>query len=194
MTGGPLNIQSGGNFTMSAGSLTLGGGLSLENGSIWSQTGGTVTLGADSEFDFSSLTGSSMSGGTLNVTKLLTGVNGPLGATFSFSGGVINDGATAFNGWYGADNADHPFNFTSGSTGVINFTGGTTSIGDVNGWLAAGGIQYNGTISPSSFIVTQPGGVGTTVTLMAVPEPSTYAYLLGGLVIAGAFHRRRRLA
>ncbi len=196
MTAGPLNVQSGGNVLVSAGTLTLGGNLVLENGSTWTQTGGTVNLGAGAEFEFSSLSGSSMSGGTLNVDKLITGVNGPLGSTFSFSGGVINIGATAFSGMYGADNGDHPFNFTLGSLGVVNFLNGNTTISDVNGWLAAGGIVYNSTINPSAFLVSQQGGPGTTVSVSlvaAVPEPASYACLMGGLAaIAAVVYRRRR--
>ncbi len=186
---GQLIVNSGGVFSVSAGTLTLGGNLILQNGSSWSQTGGTVNLGAGGEFQFNSLTTSSMSGGVLNVPKLLTGVNGPLGSTFDFSGGTINVGATAFSGWYGADNANHPFNFTAGSTGVINFDAANTSVATVQGWLTAGGIQYNGAISPSDFSVTESGGF---VTLAAVvPEPSTYALLLTGLG-AVLLHRRRR--
>jgi len=69
------------------------------------------------------------------VPELLTGVNGPAGSTFNFSGGVINDGGSAYNGWYGADNANHPFNFTAGSTGVINFLGSSTTVSQVTSWL-----------------------------------------------------------
>ncbi len=196
MSAGPLNVQSGGNVLVSAGTLTLGGNLVLENGSTWTQTGGTVTLGSGAEFDFNSLSGSSMSGGTLNVDKLITGVNGSLGSTFGFSGGTINIGATAFSGMYGADNGNHPFNFTLGSLGVINFLNGNTSVSDVNGWLAAGGILYNNTTAPSAFLVSQAGGPGTTVSLSlvaAVPEPASYACLMGGVAaIAAVIYRRRR--
>ena len=192
MSGGPLTVQSGGNVQVSAGTLNVGGSLVLENGSTWTQTGGTVTLGAGAEFDFNSLSGSSMSGGTLNVDKLVTGVNGPLGSTFSFSGGTINIGATAFSGMYGADNADHPFSFTLGSLGVINFLNGNTTTSQVNAWLAAGGIQYNNTIDPSAFVVSQDG---TTVSLSlvgaAIPEPASYG-LIGGLVAVSALAYRRR--
>lgn len=188
---GALTVASGVGYYISGGTMILGAGLSLENGSIWQQSGGTVTLGADSEFDYSSLSGGLMSGGILNVSKLMTGVNGPAGATFDFAGGVINNGATAFSGWYGADNADHPFNFTLGSTGVINFLNGNTTIAQVNAWLLAGGIQYNHTIDPLAFSVTQDG---STVSLqLAVPEPSTALLVaagLGGFMIA----RRRRMA
>ncbi len=190
MAAGPIDVQNGGKILITAGTLVIGGNVILENGSTWSQTGGVVTLAAGAEFQYSSLTNSSMSGGILNVTRLLTGVNGPLGSTFNFSGGIINDGATGFAGWYGADNADHPFNFTLGSTGIINFLNGNTTVGDVAGWLIAGGIQYNNTIDPSAFNVTQNGN---TVTLaLVVPEPSTYACLLGGLGACVVLYRRRR--
>lgn len=37
--------------------------------------------------------------------------------------------------------------------------------------------------------------ISTTIQLMAIPEPSTYAMIFGGLALAGVmFHRRRRLA
>ena len=191
MTVGNLEVQSGGVFSVSGGSLNIAGGVILQDGSSWSQTGGTVTLGAGSEFDYNSLTGCFMSGGVLNVPKLLTGVNGPVGSSFDFSGGVINDGGSVFNGWYGADNANHPFNFTLGSTGVINFLNSATTISQVTGWLAAGGIQYNDTIAPSAFSVTQPGGTGTTVILQVIPEPSSLAAFLVGATGLLILRRRR---
>jgi len=191
-TAGQLTVQSGGSFSVTGGSLVLGGNLILQDGSSWSQSGGTVTLGAASEFQFNSLSGSSMSGGVLNVPKLLTGVNGAVGSTFDFSGGVINDGGEAFNGWYGADNAAHPFNFTLGSTGVINFLDGNTTMAQVDAWLAAGGIQYNNTIDPGAFLVSQDG---TTVSLqLAVPEPPVNALLFGGMGMALFLYRRVRRA
>lgn len=197
MTAGPLIVQSGGRVNVSAGTLNLGGNLVLENGSTWNQTGGTVNLGANAEFNFNSLSGSSMSGGTLNIGKLFTGVNGPVGSTFNFSGGVINNGATSFSGMYGGDNGDHPLNFTLGSTGVINFLNGNTNIADVNGWLVAGGILYNNAINPNAFQISQLGGPGTTVSLSlisAIPEPSTYAFFGGLVAVAAAVYRRRRSA
>lgn len=185
MNAGPLVLDNGGSFYVSAGSLLIGGNLVLSNGSTWQQSGGTVSV--NGEFQYSSLSGGLMSGGIMNVATLMTGVNGDPGSTFNFSGGVINNSATSFSGWYGADNATHPFNFTIGSTGVINFLA-NTSVQDVESWLTAGGIQYNNTINPGAFSVTQNGG---TVSLaLAIPEPSTVLLVTASLSVVMITRRR----
>ena len=154
------------------------------------------------EFDFNSYSGASMSGGVLNVTKLLTSQNGSnptgaIGSTFNFSGGTINDNCTAFGGWYNPEPL-RPFNFTLGSTGVINFIGvNAPSIAQVDNWIAGTGgsnpgFAINGVVDTnlSDYSVTSIGNT-TTLELAAVPEPSVFASIAAGATALLMFRRRR---
>ena len=151
-TSTPLGLQTGGVWLTSGGTNTIGGALQFNAGSTWTQSGGVVNVGG--EVDFSSPTGASMSGGVLNITSLFTMVNGPTGSTFNLSGGLVNDEASGFSGWYNPTTTQ-PFNFTVASTGTLQFDGDTLST--VQGWVTAGDIAYNDTTSPSAFSVTQNG-------------------------------------
>ena len=115
-----LTVQNGGNINVSGNtSMTVNGNISFQTGGTWNQSGGTVSMVAGSEADFSSVSGVTISGGTFNIPKLFTMINGPAGSTVNFSGGVVVDGATAFSGWY-APGANE-FNFTTASSGTLEF-------------------------------------------------------------------------
>ncbi|MEI8342040.1 MAG: PEP-CTERM sorting domain-containing protein [Verrucomicrobiota bacterium] len=184
----PFNLGGTGNtFTISSGAAYFNSSFNAGTALTYLQTGGTVnTVG---EFDANSTT-ASMSGGILNTT-LITTQNAIAGVdTFTFSGGVIN--LSSGFGIYGG-NAKQ-INFTLGSTGVINFNGGT-SLSAVQGMVTSGIIELNGTIDAglADFSVTQPGGTGTPVILQLnqVPEPSVFAsFAIGACGLLGL--RRRR--
>lgn len=202
-----LQVQ-GGTYTQSGGTVSFtGAGIAVAQngaGSTWNQSGGTVsftgnlqlngtaapnnlistnfvmsggTMNVGGEADFSNTT-SSMTAGVMNITSLFTMVNGPTGSTFNFSGGLINDEATGFSGWYGPSSTS-PFNFTVLSTGTLQFDGDT--LGTVQGWVNAGDIAYEDTTDPTAFNVVNNAG-DIDVSLISVPEPSTYALFgFGGL-------------
>jgi len=84
---------------------------------------------------------------------------------------------------------------------AANGTSAPTAAGDFSS-ISLSGSGYSGTLTDSSGIwtVTEDGleftytdGTGElTTTLSAVPEPSTYALIFGGLALGMAFYRRRR--
>ena len=184
----PFNIAGTGNvFTITSGTANFTTPFAASTGLTVNFAGGTVTTAG--EFDYNSNT-MFMSGGVLNTT-LMTGVNSGGIGSFQLSGGTIN--LSSSQGIYGADDS-HPLNFTTGSTGVINFANVNTAT--VEGYLT-NGIELNGVNDPGAFTVTSAfGGDGATLELtseLAVPEPSTYLMLGLGLAFLFAVRRNRRL-
>jgi hypothetical protein len=181
----PFNLGGsiGNAFTITSGVANFDETVTLNPGLTFSIEGGMVNSLAN-EFDFNSDT-IFMSGGTLNTT-LITGVNSGGAGIFTLSGGVINL-SNPF-GIYGGGPTE-PVNFTVGSTAVINFNGGT-SLSTVQNMVTVGVIEYNGTIDPSDFNVTQSGGT-VSVQLNAVPEPSVFAVIATGAVGLLMFRRRQ---
>ncbi|XHR27276.1 MAG: hypothetical protein ACFUZC_15165 [Chthoniobacteraceae bacterium] len=183
-TSAKINVTNSGNkIEVSAGALNITTGLAITSDLSYVQSGGTVSIAGELDIDAST---ASMSGGILNTT-LITTVNADTTATFTLSGGVIN--LSSATGIYG--NTLDQINFTVGSTGEINFTGGTT-LSAVEAMITNGVIQYNNTIDSnlSIFNVTQSGDV-VTVELAAVPEPSTASSIAIGLAGLGLLLYKR---
>lgn len=187
----PFNVTGSGNaFTVSSGVANIASSFNLNRGLTYLQSGGVVNVNG-AETDFNSTT-NTLAGGILN-TALITGVNsGTFGARFDISGGTLNLSGSAYNGIYSGGLTQY-INFTLGSTGVINWTNGTTTVSDVQNFVTAGVIEYNsgGYGNLSDFSITSNAGVVTLA--LAVPEPTTYACLLGGLGAATVLYRRRPL-
>jgi PEP-CTERM motif len=177
--------QGPGNVSIMAGTVTVGNDFQLNPGlGSFTMSGGTLNIGV--EADFNALTGILMTGGTMNITNLFTMVNGPTGATFNLAGGLVNDQAAVFDGWYAASAAS-PFNFTTASTGILEFN--NNNLSEVQGWVNSGAISYNGATNAAAFSVTQ---VGTEISVqLAVPEPSTYAMFGLGAFGLLFLHRKR---
>lgn len=181
-----------GNVIISSGTVTTNGDFQLLNGlTQFKMTGGVLNVG--NEADFSATSNISMTGGTMNIYNLFTMVNGPTGSTFNLGGGLINDEANAFNGWY-APSTSSAFNFTTSSTGTLQFDNDSLSL--VAGWVNSGDITYQGAADSSAFDVTQNGSA-IDVTLQqteSVPEPSTYALLGAGMLALLIWTRRKARA
>ncbi len=82
------------------------------------------------------------------------------------------------------------FTYESSSSGTTLFTFGHNAPGATK-WLAGDGITV---LDEAIF---GPGAVETyqvTVTTLAVPEPSSFCVLLGGIACTGMFYRRRHVA
>ncbi|HWB58359.1 MAG TPA: PEP-CTERM sorting domain-containing protein [Chthoniobacteraceae bacterium] len=194
----PLTVQSGAVVNVSGGSLTYDGNLVI-NGGTWNQSGGIVTMtGSLNELDYETASSGIMSGGTLNIPSLITGVNSVSGTsnTFLFSGGVINDYENSNNGYYGSGSA-HAFNFTAGSTGVFNFSGTNDTLSQVVGFVSDGGFEDNGVVDTTGttlFSVSQSGTVISVELASAIPEPSSSKYAVLGFGGLGlwVFLRRKK--
>ena len=195
ITGNAIATNGGGSWTQSGGVLNISGNLQLNSGAgNFLFSSGTINE-TGAEVDFSNLGSlSTMTGGVLNITRLFTMVNGPTGSSFNFGGGLVNDLAgDGNNGWYGSGTGS-PFNFTVASTGTLQFLANpnnTVSLSYVQGLVNAGDITYNSGSDAAAFSVTQTGS-DVDVTLLSVPEPSTYALVgLGGLGIFFVLRRKR---
>ena len=191
----PFNVNGTGNtFSVTSGTANITSSFNMPLGLTFSQSGGTVNV-TGNETDFNSPT-NTLGGGLFNTT-LITGVNGAAGDRFNISGGTLNlTGSTAI---YGGGSTQY-INFTLNSTGQITFTSGTFTVASVKGFLNSGAIEYNGTIENaasgySDFNFAQNGN-NVTLSLNAVPEPSTVALTaLGAAGLMGwTLRRRNRLA
>ncbi len=133
------------------------------------------------------------------------GAGGPLTETISGLGNLIGYKLTIYI--YAAGDASGQGSLiTLGGTGISD-TGATAVTTGANRKLSSGvGVAYQvftGTITGSSFTITQdknPGQTGSNgflnglqLDVAAVPEPSTYAMMLGGLGVLFALTGFRRL-
>ena len=197
-----LNGTTGNAFTITSGAANFTNSFQLNSGLTYTQSGGTVTIVSSAEFDFNISTGT-LSGGTLS-TRLITGINGGGGTHyFNISGGTLSLGTATDHTYIYAGAPTHYLNFTANSQGVIDFSNssGASTISQVQGFITAGGIEYNNAVSPlSDFLITQVGNdtylrLNPTL-LTAIPEPSSVAgsILLGAAGLFGVLHYRRRQA
>lgn len=161
------------------------------NGSttIWgpsaSFVGGTVTAGPGVPSDAIFLNGSSTGTNTLSFATALVNpvfaiwsLGSPgVGASFTFDATPTLE-AGGPNSYYGGSTITVAGNVVSGheGNGVVQFTGTFSSIS----WTDTYENYYAFTVGESG----QP--------VAAVPEPSAYALMLGGLAAVGVIARRRR--
>ncbi len=185
----PFNVNGTGNsLTISSGVINLTNSFQLLPGLTFTQTGGTVNA-TGGETDFNSTT-NFLNGGVFNTT-LITGVNGAGGSTFNISAGVLN--LSDATGIYGGG-ATQYINFTPTSTGLISFNNPSVTLGQVQGFVANGAIEFNNNpnSSLSDFNIQQGDGFITISPAAAIPEPNSAALMiLGGTGVLIAFMRRR---
>ena len=218
-TGGILNVNSGGSFDtgtsanifMGTGTtfniagvfnthgiaMSLGNGISmyLNAGTVFTNTAGNFVVNdADATFhltggtatigEFNALAGDIViSGGVLNTS--IVAFNDPgLSSSFDLMGGRINVAPNAFQGIYAMGNDDY-VNFTIGSTGEF-FVDGLDEAG-AQTLITDGRLRYDNAIGNIDY-TAQDGGYLFTVS--GIPEPSTYAALVGVLALVAAWQSR----
>jgi hypothetical protein len=178
-TAGTINQNNTGNFDMIGGEF--GAPQDPLGQTTWVMSGGVFNSAA-SEFEprFGSM---DMSGGIINANAFKWD-EGRGGSSFlwDFSGGTVN-----VSDILGFNNGD-AFNFTSGSTGVLNVLNANYSTADAENDINAGWITLNGaTATPGDFSIAI---VGSNTEIRLIPEPSIG--LLAGLGALGLCLRRRR--
>lgn len=181
---GRLRIQLGSTFNQSGGSINaIAGGQTGELtggdlGSAYNMTGGTasfVTLNLNS-------TALNFSGGTFTVTNLahnirLMTIDGTASVFVNSSSAI---GLSRFE----------TSNWLSTGTGA-SLTVQGWSLSDFENVFTSGRIQFNGSVIDAATFAETFQVNGSTLTM--VPEPSTYAALLGLLALGTVAWRRRGL-
>lgn len=145
---------------------------------------GILNLSADSNFASVSITWSGLTGPvTIGHAHCcaLQGANGPVAIDFL----PPNVAAGSLSRFYDLTLA------STYSAGFLNGAGGGTAAGARTAFLTglnAGRVYYN--LHTSTF----PGGeIRGNLTLTAVPEPASWAMMIGGFGLVGASMRRRRM-
>jgi autotransporter-associated beta strand protein len=182
-TAGTVTLSGANTFTgattVDAGTLALGSTGSLASTSYSIASGATFDASAKTSYSLAAV------GTTIGIGATTSGFfNGPTGAltignslTLNFSTSLIADGQTY-----------NLFDFGS-KTGDFSSVGLTGSI--VGSLLLTGTDTWTGLAGGYSFTFNQATG-NLLVTSSAVPEPSTYALLLGGMAMTAVLIQRRR--
>ena len=164
-----------GTLTMTTGSPVLTGADYFEFGTTASANG-LLTMSKGSVSAINMIVGNAgngtvnMSGGTIDLGVLYLANQAGASGTFNLSGGTVSVGAMYFN------QGNAGLLALSGS-GKLVYQGGDLST--VNTWISQGNITG-----------AEAQIVGNTVEITAVPEPSTYALVLGGIATLLLIRRR----
>jgi hypothetical protein len=161
------------NTTVSVGSGGIGGLTSISSGGILSpgNSPGTITF---------------TSGLTLATGSILNFELGLTSELIRVSGGTLT-GPSGNGG--GTLNFSNSGGFAAGTYTLINYTAATLSNFQASDFAigsSISGYTYNLALSGSTLQLT--------ATASAIPEPSTYAAILGGLALGFVFWRKRRLS
>ena len=196
VSGGTVNtttftLGTGGAYTQSGGAVNYTGAFALNSGAFL-MTGGTFAMSG--EFDVQNGSSVTISGGTFTVGDIVAFNSGA--GILNLTGGTLVIGNARFNGFYNVGGSSY-VNFGQGA-GVIDFASGMTGA-TIQGMISAGDFAYNGTVDTNlaDFSIGTANGVqtlGLTASLIAAPEPSTYALLAAGLAILLLAPRRSRIA
>jgi fibronectin-binding autotransporter adhesin len=191
------NTYTGGT-TVTSGTLQAGNAAALGTGNV-TVNGGTLQ-GTVSTIDIAS--NFSLSSGVLQENTAGTGTFTLTGSTNSFaiSGGTWDldiAGAPSSNNYDMVDSSSLTNLFTI-SGGTLNLVGSGLTAGTydiLNGFSAAssGGFSaINTNNSAYSATFQEVNGTGELVVVSSAPEPTTWAMLLGGVVLLVTIQRRRR--
>ena len=206
LKGDPVNFKS-----IALASMLSGAALAPAHALMVTNTTGAVTTYTENFNNGSSFEGGSLGGGADKYLELLPDSIFPLSpsvATFTFSSFyALTSLSVSF--WYSTIGSN------SGDVALVTLTSelnDTTPGGPVTSAIrfgltnpGQGGSTYDALFSGS--VTSLPGGLNNTYTLTlsgtalrvddvvitaAIPEPETYALILGGLGIVGFVARRRR--
>lgn len=155
-------------------------------------TGGSLAVGQSVSFDF--VLNGAAGGGHVGFSLVDSSSNALFQfeqAGFSSVAGYITDASGTTSG------VGVPYNYQTLDTASFTLTSATTYNFDVNGSLAHSGTisDTTGGIDGLTFFVSGAGGGSdvqfTDLAVSAVPAPSTFAVLAGGLGLAALAARRR---
>ncbi|MDQ3186373.1 MAG: PEP-CTERM sorting domain-containing protein [Pseudomonadota bacterium] len=179
-----------GNFTQGSDTINV-----TYTGNVFGVDYGSHIYNVPASFTSAQVTNTPGTNGTLLMTGGTSEIN-----SFHFSQAVVDPIIDLFS--LGQAGMPVTFNFLNDaaftilSQGAGNWGGGllTQSGSSVTGWEGNGLLQFHGTYTDISF--TTPNYeyyYGATVgATNAVPEPATYALILGGLVLIAWTARRRK--
>jgi hypothetical protein len=179
---------------VTGGSLTIGSGVSASNTNDFFSANGfntTSLAAAISGGDYLSFTITPAAGYALNISSVSfnTGVST---AVTNFNAALLSS-VTGFN----SAGALHSYSFATTTPPAQSITlSGTAALQSVTGALEFRLYGWRDSSGTSTFRLRTLSGNDLVVTgsVSAIPEPGTYAVLLGAAALAGAAIRRRRLA
>lgn len=180
----------GGNFTQGAHTIDV-----TYTGNAFGVDYGSHFYNVRTSFTSTEVTNTPGANGTLLMTGGTSEING-----FHFSQAVVDPIISLFS--VGQGGAPVTFNFLNDATfsiltqGAGNWGGGllTQSGSSVTGWEGNGLLQFHGTYTDIYFTTPNyENFYGATVgAINTVPEPATFALILGGLGLIGWTTRRRK--
>jgi hypothetical protein len=177
---------------VAGGSLTLGSGVSASNTTDFFSANGfnTISLAAAiSGGDYLSFTITPAAGFALNISSVSFN-SGVSSAVTNFNAALLSS-ATGFD----AAGALHSYSFATTTPPTQSITlSGTAALQNVSGALEFRLYGWRDSAGTSTFRLRTLSGNDLVVTgsVTAIPEPGTYAVILGAMVLVGAVIRRRR--
>lgn len=188
------NPQSAGALAahLSSGSLTLGSGVTASNTTDFFSANGfntTSLAAAISGGDYLSFTITPAAGYALNISSVSFN-SGVSSAVTNFNASLLSS-ATGFN----TASALHSYSFATTTPPTQSITlSGTIALQNVSGALEFRLYGWRDSAGTSTFRLRTLSGNDLVVTgsVTAIPEPGTYAVILGAMVLASAAIRRRR--
>ena len=175
-TGGP-GLSTIGNLNVN-GDLNLGTNATAGRAHLSMELGGTT---AGTEYDQVTLAGSTLNLNNVNLDLSLINFFTPAEATYNSGTNLMNLDGEVFYLVIGAGAINGTF---------ANQQGADSNVPGFN-TITIGGHEFAISYTASSISNTF-SGAGNDIALMAIPEPSTWALLLGGLGVLGFWQRSRR--
>jgi hypothetical protein len=190
---------------------TVLGSNATSSSTVWTVFGGSGTAGGPIGEPENTLWLSSSTGATLSSpspsnslsTQLDTLTNGLPSLSYSHTGlsqDAASDARTYSFGYYSYLGGSNNFGYTgavAGNTGALSSVGGSSSI-ELFELMPTGTVGEGPTsVNLGTFTLTNNavGGIGLTFTAYeAIPEPSTYAAILGAMTLGFVLIRRRQQA